>query len=406
MPDKYKQRGCPFILKTTVPFLPLNSKRMNSSSFKKIIFFLFLCLTVPYSFGQNIQLSKNSKVSVLTCGTGNESYSLFGHTAIRVQDSSNALDAVYNYGAFDFNTPNFVMKFIKGDLQYFAVVNSYPDFINQYQYERRAVYEQELEMPIPLKQKLFDNLTTSLASGDSHYTYKFIDKNCTSMVVDILNKTLDTVAIVKNADTDISYRTILYPYFSGHFYEKLGTSIIFGTKVDQLGTQLFLPFELQKSLKKVSFQNHLLAPENRTIIEFKNKVPMSWWNNPYTYFMLLSFIVFINKKSINLLYLSIMAVIGIFFAFAGFYSLHQELGYNYNILLFNPTLLGLLYFYWTKNKKGIYNLALFNMLALIIYFFFIINKAHLVLVLPLVVSSAIILVRTAIQNKKRIPIII
>jgi hypothetical protein len=101
-----------------------------------------------------------------------------------------------------------------------------------------------------------------------------------------------------------------------------------------------------------------------------------------------------------------MAVIGIFFAFAGFYSLHQELGYNYNILLFNPTLLGLLYFYWTKNKKGIYNLALFNMLALIIYFFFIINKAHLVLVLPLVVSSAIILVRTAIQNKKRIPIII
>jgi hypothetical protein len=43
---------------------------------------------------------------------------------------------------------------------------------------------------------LFDNLNTSLASGDSHYTYKFID--CTSMVVDIINKTLDTTAIVKN----------------------------------------------------------------------------------------------------------------------------------------------------------------------------------------------------------------
>lgn len=378
---------------------------MHTSSFKKIALLLFLFLTVHFSFGQNIQLSKNTHVSVITCGTGNESYSLFGHTAIRVQDTVNAIDVVYNYGAFDFNTPNFVMKFIKGDLQYFAVAHSYPDFINQYQYEKRSVYEQQLNIPVTLKQKLFDNLNTSLASGESHYTYKFIDKNCTSMVVDIINKTLDTVAIVKNADTEITYRTILYPYFDGHFYEKLGTSIIFGKKVDQFGTQIFLPFELQKSLKKVSFQNQPLAQENKTIIEFKNEVPMSWWNNPYTYLILLSFIVFINKKSIDLFYLSIMAILGIFFAFVGFYSSHLELGYNYNMLLFNPTLLGLLYFYWTKNKKGIYNLALFNILSLLVYFFFIINKAHLVLVLPLIVTNGFILVRLAIQNKKRIPII-
>ena len=379
---------------------------MHTSSFKKIVLLLFLFLTVHFSFGQNIQLSKNTHVSVITCGTGNESYSLFGHTAIRVQDTTNAIDIVYNYGAFDFNTPNFVMKFIKGNLQYFAVAHSYPDFINQYQYEKRSVYEQEMNIPLNLKQKLFDNLNTSLASGESHYTYKFIDKNCTSMVVDIINKTLDTVAIVKNTDTDITYRTILYPYFDGHFYEKLGTSIIFGKKVDQLGSKIFLPFELQKSLTKVSFQNQPLAKQNKTILEFKNDVPMSSWNNPYTYFILLSFIVFINKKSIDLFYLSIMAILGIFFAFVGFYSLHPELGYNYNILLFNPSLLGLLYFYWTKNKKVIYNLALFNILLLVVYFFFIINKAHLVLVLPLVVCSGVVLVRMAIQNKKRIPIII
>ena len=379
---------------------------MNLLSFKKIVLLQLLFLTASYSFGQSIPLSNNAKASVITCGTGNESYSLFGHTAIRIRDTVNAIDVVYNYGAFDFNTPNFVMKFIKGDLQYFAVAHSYPDFINQYQYEQRSVYEQELNITTPLKQKLFDNLNTSLASGDSHYTYKFIDKNCTSMVVDIINKTLNTVAIVKNADTDITYRTILFPYFSGHFYEKLGTSIIFGKKVDQMGAQIFLPFELQKSLKKVSFQNHPLAQENKTLIEFKNKTPLSWWNNPYTYIILLSFIVFINKKSIDLLYLILVAVIGIFFTFVGFYSLHLELGYNYNILLFNPTLLGFVYFYWTKNKKGIYNLALVNLLLLAIYFFILINKAHFLLVLPLVITNVIVLIRLAIQNKKRIPIII
>ena len=379
---------------------------MNIASLKKIVLFILLFSTANYSFGQSIQLSKNTQVSVLTCGTGNESYSLFGHTAIRVHDTVNGIDVVYNYGAFDFNTPNFVMKFIKGDLQYFAVADSYPDFINQYQYEKRSVYEQELNIPSSLKQKLFDNLNTSLASGESHYTYKFIDKNCTSMVVDIINKTLDTTAIVKNADTDITYRTILYPYFDNHFYEKLGTSIIFGKKVDGLGTQLFLPFELQKSLKKVTFQNHPLVQENKTLLEFENEVPGSWWNNIYTYILFLGFVVLINKKSIDLFYLILIAVMGMFFTFVGFYSSHLELGYNYNILLFNPTLVGLLYFYWTKNKKGIYNLALFNILSLGIYFFVVINKAHFLLVLPLIITNGIILVRMAMQNKKRIPIII
>jgi hypothetical protein len=378
---------------------------MSIPSLKKIALFALL-FSFLHGFSQSIELSKNTQVSILTCGTGNESYSLFGHTAIRVRDTANALDVVYNYGAFDFNTPNFVMKFIKGDLQYFAVAHSYPDFISQYQYEKRSVYEQELNISASLKQKLFDNLNTSLASGESHYTYKFIDKNCTSMVVDIINKTIDTTAIVKNTDTDITYRTILYPYFDNHFYEKLGTSIIFGKKVDGLGTQLFLPFELQKSLKKVSYQNHPLAKENKTILEFDEVFPFSWWNNPYTYVVFLGFIVLINKKSIDLFYLILMAIIGMFFTFVGFYSSHLELGYNYNILLFNPTLAGLLYFYWTKNKKGIYNLALITLLLLGIYFFVVINKAHFVLVLPLVITNGVVLVRLAIQNKKRIPIII
>ena len=379
---------------------------MNISLLKKISLFIFLFSTINHSYSQNLLLSKDAHVSVVTCGTGNESYSLFGHTAIRIDDAYNNIDIVYNYGAFDFNTPNFVLKFMKGNLQYFAVAHSYADFINEYTYEKRSVYEQELNIPSTLKQQLFDNLNISLASGESHYTYKFIDKNCTSMVVNIINKTLDSAVIVKKADTHITYRTILYPYFDNHFYEKLGTSIIFGKKVDGLGTQIFLPFELKKSLEKVSFQNHPLVQKNKTILEFKKEVIGSWWNNCYTYLLLLGLIILINNKNINLFYLTFMAVLGLFFVFVGFYSEHQELGYNYNILLFNPTLLGLLYFYSAKNKKGVYNLALFNILSLLIYLVILINKVHLLLMLPLVLTSTVILVKLAIQNKKRIPIII
>ena len=373
---------------------------MKFITLKNNVFFLFLFLTIATSFGQNSYLSKDANVSVISCGTGNEVYSLFGHTAIRVQDSLNGIDVVYNYGAFDFNTPNFVMKFTKGDLQYFAVVNSFADFINQYRYEKRSVYEQELNITTELKQQVFDNLNTSLASGESYYTYKFIDKNCTSMVADIINKTLGSTVIVKKENTNLTYRSILYPYFDGHFYEKLGTSIIFGTKVDQYGTQIFLPLELKKSLEKITFRNQLLVKESKTLLDYKNEVPFSYWNNSYTYLILLLVVIICNKKSISMFYLSFIAIIGLLFGFVGFYSQHLELANNYNILLFNPTLLGLLFFYWTKNRQGLYILAVVNLICLVAYFFVLINKAHLFIVLPLLITNIILLLRIAFENKK------
>lgn len=379
---------------------------MNSSLLKKIFFFTLLMGLVNNSFAQNIVLSKNARTSVITCDTGNESYSLFGHTAIRITDSDNNLDVVYNYGAFDFATPNFVPKFIKGDLQYFAVANAFSDFLNQYTYEKRGVYEQELILPLAYKQKLFDNLSEALRSSESYYTYKFIDKNCTSMVVDILNKTLGSEVIVKKTDTDKTYRSILYPYFDNSFYEKLGTSIIFGKKVDAYGTQIFLPFELQKSLKLIQFQDHPLCKESKILLEFKKEVPGTLWDNFYTYALLLGFIVILNKKSIDLFYLLIMGLLGIFFGFVGFYSFHQELSNNYNMLLFNPTLLALLYFYFTKNKKWTVNLCVFNALSILVYLIIMVNKTHLLIVLPLVITSMVLLIKTAIRNSKRMPVVI
>jgi len=375
-------------------------------SLLKKISFIILFIGSMSSFGQNGILSKNARVSIITCDTGNESYSLFGHTAIRITDLENNLDVVFNYGAFDFATPNFVAKFAKGDLQYFAVANSFPDFMNQYTYEKRSVFEQELNIPLDKKQKLLHNLTTTLSSSQSYYTYKFIDKNCTSMVVDILNKTLESNVIVKKTDTDKTYRTILYPYFDNSFYEKLGTSIIFGKKVDEYGTRIFLPLELHKSLKLIQFENHPLCKESKTVLEFKKETPNSLWDNFYTFALLLGFIVVINKKSIDLFYIVMMGLLGLFFGFMGFYSFHEELAYNYNILLFNPLLLVLLYFHYTKNKKWIINLSLANILFLFVYLGFMLNKIHVLIVLPLVFTSMALLVKMIIRNSKRIPVVI
>ena len=378
---------------------------MKNVIFTKTLFSLLLLLSFV-GFSQNLPLSKDAKVSVLTCGLGNESYSFFGHTAIRVADPANNIDVVYNYGTFDFRTPNFVAKFAKGDLQYCATAAAFGDFVNEYIAEKRSIFEQELLIPQELKQKLFDKLNKTIFSEDRFYTYKFIDKNCTSMVVDVINLSLNGNVITKKGETDITYRSILFPYFNGHFYEQLGTSIIFGTKVDELGTKIFLPFELKNSLEKTTFQNHPLASKSKTLLDFEKETPSSWWNNIYTYLIILAFVVLAHNKIVDKIYLLILSLIGVFFVAMGFYSLHQELAMNYNVLLFSPLLLILIFFSIAKNKRWTYRFAVIHLIFLIVYTIFLINKAHFFIVLPMIITSGFVLVRVAIRNKKRIPIII
>ena len=55
---------------------------------KLFIISLFLILLTA-STSASIKLSKDATISILTCSPGNELYSLFGHTGIRVVDKAN-----------------------------------------------------------------------------------------------------------------------------------------------------------------------------------------------------------------------------------------------------------------------------------------------------------------------------
>ena len=221
------------------------------------------------------------------------------------------------------------------------------------------------------------------------------------MVVDIINKTLGSTVIEKKIDTDITYRTVLYPYFKNQFYYKLGISIIFGTKVDQKATTVFFFFLLLESLKNTSFENKPLSSETRTLISFDNTVPFSWWNNVYSYLVVLALILILNRKNINLCFLFLLGFLGVFFFVVGFYSLHKELAYNYNMLLFNPTLLALVYFIIKQNKKWIVNFSAFNFICILFYLIFILNKAHFLIMIPIAVVSLAILGKLIFRNKNK-----
>ena len=368
--------------------------RLNKINLSVLIFLSSIVVSA-----QLAPLSPKATVSVLTCATGNESYSLFGHTAVRIADPEQFLDVVYNYGAFDFSTPNFVAKFAKGDLQYFVVADSFSEFIGRYQYEGRSVYEQKLRLSLPLKQQLFDQLNKTLQSEERFYTYKFIDRNCTTMVVDLLNQTIGTKAITKKDATKKTYREVLFPYFKNHFYEQLGTSSIFGTKVDQKATTLFLPFDLLESLKITKYKNEPLSEPVVSLLTVAPTTPHSWWNNAYTYGAFLLLLVFWKKRSVGLLFLTVMGILGLFFLFMGWYSLHPELANNYNVLLFNPTLLVLVFFVLQKNIKAIKWISYVNWGCFLLYTIVLINKAPFWFLLPLIGVTSLVVYRINKENR-------
>ena len=367
----------------------------------KLFLLFFTLISLANAKSQTLQLSENAQVSVLTCGNGNELYSLFGHTAVRIFDPQTNIDIVYNYGAFDFATPNFVVRFSKGDLQYFVTSSSFEDFLYSYEYEERSVVEQNIALSASQKQQLFDKLSETLLSNDRFYTYKFIDRNCTTMVVDLLNGIVGKNILKKVDPDDSTYRDILYPYFDNHFYEQLGTSIIFGTKVDHYAEKVFLPIELFNSVHKATIDNEPLEKSSRTWLKYDNEqVPTSWWNNIYTYLTALVLLIVFNKNGANMMFFLITGLIGTFFLFAGFYSFHGELANNYNALLFNPALLLVVLFFYTKQDLWFYKSAIFCVASIAVYLLFVIGKVYFLIVLPLVVSMTIILIRYILRFRK------
>jgi len=366
------------------------------------LFLLLLLLAFPLSkgFSQSAILSDSAKISILTIGTANESHTLYGHTGLRVLDEQRGLDVVYNFGYFDFNTPYFLAKFVKGDLQYFVATNPYADFEYNYREENRSIYEQELNLSKIQKQKLLDELNKTLYSDERFYTYKFIDRNCTTMVIDKVNDVLGDKIITTKKPVAITYREILNPYLSSNFIQKLGINIIFGPKTDKKAEVLFLPLELMDVLKTTVYNGKPLVSETKTIFEAKPIKTVSYWNNIYVFSALILLIVVLKNNTVYITYFTILGLLGVFLSLVGFYSFHEEVRWNYNVLLFNPSLLLLLYFYKKKNRKWISNLALFNLACIAIYLVVIINKAQLLLFMPLLITSTIILAKWARKNKK------
>ncbi|MFY8187435.1 MAG: DUF4105 domain-containing protein [Flavobacterium sp.] len=364
---------------------------------------IWLVLQSTIGFSQAPTLSEKAKVTVLTCGSGEDLYAVFGHTAIRILDPVNQIDTVFNYGTFDFDTSFFYLKFMYGNLEYFLSSSTYQDFVYHYQISNRSVFEQELILDKKVKQHIFNKLYNEIKSEDKNYTYQFIETNCTTKVADILKEFIPKNNIKESYSNidELSYRGIINNYLGNRYFEKLGINLLFGLKTDRLSDKIFLPDDLMRALTTAKSNNKDLSAGTENIyLKSEEERGIIWWNNVYIVLALFLIIILLKKQKLDIIFIKTIGFFGVFMLLFSLISKHHEVSLNLNILLFNPLLLLLANAYHKNNEKNFKRITWFLIGSAVIFIFKTLNTSSFYIIIPFVLPLAIIIYRLPFYKTK------
>jgi hypothetical protein len=322
-------------------------------------FYFLLCR----SFAQ--QNTAHLRISVLTCAPGDELYSSFGHSALRIIDSVQHTDIVYNWGTFDISVPNFYMKFARGKLLYFLSTAYFNDFIVEYQEGRRNVYEQVLNLSSVENAAIYNAIQQNLLDSKRFYHYDFLYDNCTTRIRDILSKYTSEFkvhgAIVPQHTT---YRDLLHNYLDkgGEPWNKLGIDILLGSEADaELDTKsaMFLPEYLMKGIDSASSNEKALVLQRDKANEGDAAADTSNKNEPLVFFSILAAVLVLlsfvkpgwarqTVRIFDSLLLYVTGLLGFLILFLWLFSDYTAYHNNYNLLWALPTNFVAAFFIWKR----------------------------------------------------------
>lgn len=349
-------------------------------SLKYLILGLYILLNSSTAlFGQ---LSEQSRISILTCSPGEELYSLFGHSAIRVSDSVLGIDYVFNYGTFDFNTPNFYLKFMRGELDYMLSVSHYDNFIYEYNLDGRGITEQVLRLRYEERNKLFEALSENYRPANRAYKYHFFYDNCATRVRDIVVNNIGLTVEFPERETysAMSFRDAIAVYLKNRPWTRLGLDLLLGQPTDEklnATTVQFLPDFLmyQFADARISEDGRHLVSSTSTLLDRRTVESKPGTFTPAIVLSLLAIMIiahtWLSKKQgkstrpINVVLLSICSMIGLLIIFLWFFTSHSVTGPNWNILWAHPLYLLLFIPTVSKNSTGKYLRLIFASLILI-----------------------------------------
>jgi hypothetical protein len=323
----------------SVPFIKTLVRKICA-----LVIFFFLSSSISFAQADPGRL----RVSLLTCAPGDELYSIFGHTALRITDTTAQTDLVYNYGTFDFDDPDFYSKFVKGKLDYFLSVATLPDFLYEYQATRREVTEQVLQLSNAQKTALRNALLKNMEGNNRFYKYDFLRDNCTSRVSNLLLNYAGMHVNRPLVRPGTSFRDMIHEYLDrGNMgWTKLGMDLLMGSPADKavsIRESMFLPDYLMHGADSATglVMQRQVMPFGTQQKAARVPWPLITFSAIATIILLLSFsrnhraVAFTRVADLFLFLLT--GMIGCLLLFTWFGTDHASFKFNYNLLWALPT---------------------------------------------------------------------
>ncbi len=371
---------------------------------------LFLILLTQELISQE---NPKAYIYLLTCGPGTETYSVYGHSALRVVIPEKNSDVVYNWGVFDFATPNFAWKFAKGRLDYSLGISTYDNFLKDYYTEGRWVVSQKLNLETAEIEKLFLHIAENLKPENINYRYDFFYDDCSTRIRDLIEKTVgeDLVYPPAQSNRDLpTFRSLTGEYEKIIPWTKVGIDLIMGSPGDKKASfrdKMFLPVELKNGLSELLIRRSgkmiplLTNPEIVVDFDqpsFKGKLLTS----PLVVFSFLLIIVIIltgffrGKRANNVIDIAtfgVFSILALLMIFFNFFTDHQQMKWNLNILWLNPFIILCLTSLLLKKEWQLWFRLVFFLAAVFLVFLVVlpqhINNAFVPLIFLLILRSSV-----------------
>lgn len=335
------------------------------------------------------KLSQRATVSVVTCGSGSELFTSFGHSAFRVNDPIHKLDKIYNYGTFNFNAPNFYLNFAKGQLTYQLSTTPFSYFLRIYKYENRWVKTQELDLEQHEVQAFFDFLENNAKPQNRDYQYDFFYDNCSTKIEDIIKIILKDKVHFNNDHivSQKSHRDLIEDYTKKQKWGKFGIDLALGSVIDAIATKdeyKFLPDYIFLALDKAvintqSSQKPFIKKTTAIITSNKNNSTslLAKITSPFTIILILSLIIALltyrnfksqrRSKWLDFTLFFVTGIIGVVVLLLWFATDHTATYKNLNFLwAFAPNLIVSFYLFKEKLPKWLlfYNILLISFITI------------------------------------------
>ncbi len=319
----------------------------------KFSLLLVLILTTQALFSQEEPLPD---VYLLTCGPGTETYSVYGHSAIRIVKPGDTNGVAYNWGVFDFNTRNFAWKFAKGRLDYMLDTTSYRRFLTEYYSEGRWVVSQKVNLTPDETRKLLDLIADNLKPENIKYRYDFFYDNCSTRIRDLLEKAVGDKLTYPPDDRKAkkqSFRELSGMYEAGKPWLKLGIDLVLGSPSDKKASfrdRMFLPIEMMNGLSAITvLRDGKMVPllqNPQTVLDFEQPpLRRNLFVSPMFILAVLLIVIIIVtgmfrgktvNKAIDISLFALFSILALLMIFFNFFADHVETKRNLNIVWLNP----------------------------------------------------------------------